>query len=115
MIMMKDTEMRTILAKAHDAGIHDGSVAAVVPMLSPRSGKPVANQCIMRDVNGETFQSYGTNIAKRYWHTGTVILDKSAWNYSSTTGKYRNIFLKENKRETRRKIDSGEYELVDLN
>ena len=83
-------------------------------MLSPRSGKPVANQFIMRDVNGETFQSYGTNIAKRYWHTGTVILDP-AWDYSSTTGKYRNIFLKENKGETQRKIDSGEYELVDLN
>ena len=83
-------------------------------MLSPRSSKPVANQFIMRDVNGETFQSYGTNIAKRYWHTGKVILDP-AWDYSSTTGKYRNIFLKENKRETRRKIDSGEYELVDLN
>ena len=112
--MMKDTEMRTILAKAHDAGIHDGSVAAVVPMLSPRSGKPVANQCIMRDVNGETFQSYGTNIAKRYWHTGTVILDP-AWDYSSTTGKYRNIFLGEQKGETQRKIDSGEYELDNLN
>ena len=114
MIMMKDTEMRTILAKAHDAGIHDGSVAAVVPMLSPRSGKPVANQCIMRDVNGETFQSYGTNIAKRYWHTGKVILDP-AWDYSSTTGKYRNIFLGEQKGETQRKIDSGEYELDNLN
>jgi len=112
--MMKDTEMRTILAKAHDAGIHDGSVAAVVPMLSPRSGKPVANQCIMRDVNGETFQSYGTNIAKRYWHTGKVILDP-AWDYSSTTGKYRNIFLGEQKGETQRKIDSGEYELDNLN
>lgn len=30
-------------------------------------------------------------------------------------GKYRNIFLRETKKETEAKIKSGEYELVNLN
>ena len=34
---------------------------------------------------------------------------------SNTTGKYRNIFLDENINETKKKIKSGEYKLVDLN
>ena len=43
-----------------------------------------------------------------------VYLD-NAWDYSVTTGKYRNIFLGEKKAETQAKIDSGEYILTDLN
>ena len=39
-------------------------------------------------------------------------LDK--WDYSVTTSKYRNIFLNENKKETEKKIKSGEYVLTDL-
>ena len=44
-----------------------------------------------------------------------VELDQKYWNYSNTTGKYRNIFLNENITETRKKIKSGEYKLTDLN
>jgi hypothetical protein len=42
-------------------------------------------------------------------------LDRSKWDYSQTTGKYRNQFLGETKKETEAKIASGEYELIDLN
>lgn len=34
---------------------------------------------------------------------------------TTTTGKYRNLFLGEKKADTQRKIDSGEYTLVNLN
>ena len=41
--------------------------------------------------------------------------DKDSWDYSVTTGKYRNQFLGENKAETLKKIKSGEYKLAKLN
>jgi len=64
--------------------------------------------------SGEMFQSYQSNIAYRDI-TGQVYLDETYWNYSRTTAKYRNIFLGENTEETRKKIKSGEYKLIDLN
>ena len=36
------------------------------------------------------------------------------WEYSKTTGKYRNMFLGEDKKETLRKLKSGEYIAVDF-
>jgi len=44
-----------------------------------------------------------------------TFLDKKYWNYSNTTGKYRNIFLNETIKDTRAKIKSGTYILTDLN
>lgn len=46
---------------------------------------------------------------------GDIYLDERFWNYSSTTGKYRNIFLNEDKKATEKKIKSGEYKLINLN
>jgi len=46
---------------------------------------------------------------------GKTQLDEKYWDYSKTTGKYRNQFLGENKKETEKKIASGEYILTDLN
>jgi hypothetical protein len=83
-------------------------------MESNRSGRGVANQFIITDDEGnETFQSYRTIIATN--KCGNITLDVNSWDYSKTTGKYRNIFLGENKAETERKIKSGEYKLEDLN
>jgi hypothetical protein len=44
-----------------------------------------------------------------------IYLDQKYWNYSNTTGKYRNIFLGETIKDTKAKIKSGEYILTDLN
>lgn len=67
----------------------------------------------------EYLQSYSSIIAKkmicRLSGKIYIILDKTYWNYSKTTGKYRNIFLGETKKETEKKIKSGEYILADLN
>lgn len=60
------------------------------------------------------FQSYEKVIAMRDEH-GQITLDNCYWDYSNTTGKYRNQFLGENIAETRKKIKSGEYKLDDLN
>ena len=60
------------------------------------------------------FQSYNSIIVKKY-SDGSVELDDRFWDFSKTTGKYRNVFLGERKQETETKIKQGIYKLVDLN
>lgn len=76
-------------------------------------GNKVPNQFIITDNGDEYFQSYRSIIAKR--SKGKIYLDDVFWDYSRTTGKYRNEFLGEGIAETRKKIKSGEYILTDLN
>ena len=79
-------------------------------------GNTVANQFIIEGDNWEIFQSYNSVIAKKiYDGSGTVYLDEHYWDYSRTTGTYRNSFLGENKNLTQLKINSGEYILTNLN
>lgn len=83
-------------------------------MTSPR-GNTVANQFIIRDDEGDIwFQSYDSIIVKII-NGDEITLDKRYWDYSRTTSKYRNIFLDEDTKTTQAKIDSGEYQLADLN
>jgi hypothetical protein len=84
-------------------------------MTSPQSGNEVANQFIITIGRKVYFQSYDTIIAVKDYEKGTITLDKNHWNYSTTTGKYRNEFLNERIADTRRKIESKEYKLRDLN
>lgn len=85
-----------------------------VENMQGRSG-PVKNQFnILDDEGNRYFQSYGSIIAK-ILPSGHVELDSQYWDYSTTTGKYRNAFLGESKADTARKIASGEYVLTDLN
>ena len=72
------------------------------------------NQFIIYGEDGIYFQSYNSIIVFRPFN-GKIQLDKYYWDYSKTTGKYRNLFLNENKKETQEKIDSGEYILTNLN
>ena len=89
-------------------------------------GNAVVNQFIIEDegrgalgnfTKREVFQSYDSVIVERVvWPKETRIkLDEKYWDYSQTTGKYRNIFLGETKKETEKKIASGEYKLANLN
>ena len=75
------------------------------------------NQYRITTSNGYVFQSYNTIIAFYCWDgiSGTTYLDREMWDYSRTTGKYRNKFLGETKADTERKIKSGEYILTNLN
>ena len=95
---------------------------SVKPMYS-RGGNPCANQQIMSDPHGETFVSYGTKIAYRshekFGEVGSkkhqIVLDENYWNYSRTTGKYRNEFLGFGVEECRKGIKDGTIKLADLN
>lgn len=83
---------------------------------SPRGGKEVPNQFYIFTDDGVFFQSYKSLIAfKPRGSTEKIKLDRTYWDYSTTTGKYRNEFLGEDKKETQKKITAGVYELVDLN
>jgi len=77
------------------------------------SGGQAPNQFIIKTEEGDWFQSYKSLICF-YGNSGEVLLDKNYWDYSSTTGRYRNQFLGENKAATLKKIKSGEYKLVDM-
>lgn len=72
-----------------------------------------ANQYIIKSDDARIFQSYDTIIAIRTG--GMTILDEDNWDYSRTTGKYRNKFLDENKADTERKIKEKRYVLAKLN
>lgn len=87
----------------------------VTQMNSPKSGHPVANQFLITTPDGVYFQSYWSLIAFKPYGMNKIILDQDKWDYSRTTGKYRNAFLNENTAETRKKIKQGEYLLADLN
>lgn len=96
----------------------------VSQMASTRTGNPVANQFILKGTfNGgqelgmlhcsEVFQSYNSIIAVKA--TGQVYLDKTYWDYSRTTSKYRNKFLGMTTPEIKANIKAGDIKLVDLN
>ena len=101
-----------------------------VKNMTSAKGRSIPNQFILNGAvlqlpddtyKGVAFQSYNTVIAFKAHscsNTGNiskVFLDREDWDYSVTTGKYRNQFLGETIAETRKKIKSGEYVLVDLN
>ena len=97
----------------------------IVQNMTSSNGHKVANHFILTDKNKmgnntEYFQSYKSIIVKKiYDNIGAYVvetfLDQKYWNFSNTTSKYRNQFLNETTKETKAKIKSGEYKLIDLN
>ena len=86
-----------------------------VQNMTSSRGNNIANQFIIETDKGAYFQSYRSIIVFQPNNGDKIQLDSRYWDYSVTTGKYRNMFLAENKKETQAKIDSGEYELTNLN
>jgi len=98
-----------------------------VQNITSNNGNKIANQFIITDdIGNEYYQSYNSTIVYKDYNYNEgndlqndkslkIYLDQKYWNYSNTTGKYRNIFLNETIKDTRAKIKSGEYILTDLN
>ena len=87
-----------------------------VSNMTSSNGNKIANQFIIETESGLYFQSYNSIIAyKPFTHGLKTILDKDYWEYSTTTDKYRDLFLNEDRKETERKIKSGQYVLGTLN
>lgn len=85
-----------------------------VENMTSSSGQPVPNQFVINTSDGVFFQSYKSIICY-IDNQGNTYLDENDWDYSRTTGRYRNQFLNETKRETEKKIKKGVYRLYDLN
>ena len=103
-------------------------LAPKVRNMTSNKGNDVPNQFIITyttesGTDIQEFQSYDSIIARieddgafyDHVHKPRVYLDSGTWDYSKTTGTYRNQFLGEGIAETRKKIESGEYILTDLN
>tara|TARA_R110002110_G_scaffold234669_3_gene450713 strand:+ start:87 stop:365 length:279 start_codon:yes stop_codon:yes gene_type:complete len=89
--------------------------AKVRQLTSNTSHNPIANQFEIWTDKGYFFQSYNSIIYFQCKKTGKKYLDKNDWDYSTTTGKYRNQVLGEGIAETRKRIKAKEYILKDLN
>lgn len=74
----------------------------------------VKNQFLITTDEGVYFQSYYTIVAF-IDNEGNITLDEDKWDYSVTTSKYRNKFTGLTTQETKKKIESGEIQLRDLN
>ena len=85
----------------------------VLNMISSKGNK-IPNQFVIVTPEGDYFQSYNSVIAFIN-NEGRVFLDRNKWDYSTTPGKYRNIFLGENKKLTEKRINNNNYVLIDLN
>jgi len=92
-----------------------------VENIESNNGNKIANQFIITDDRDNVyFQSYNSIIVKKDFDVigegeVKIYLDQKYWNYSNTTGKYRNIFLGETIKDTKAKIKNGTYILTDLN
>ena len=76
----------------------------------------------MRELNRKTDRDCDVYLLRDDWDEWIVnyekpliILDVNRWDYSTTTGRYRNIFLNENKKLTETKIKNNTYLLANLN
>ena len=85
--------------------------------ITSSNGNKIANQLEIIDNENNIiyFQSYKSIIVKHDMDLNQVYLDSYFWDYSTTTSKYRNIFLGEKKKETQKKIKEGVYILTNLN
>ena len=86
-----------------------------VSNMTSRNGNKVPNQFIIDHGDKTVFQSYETIVAVN--ENGNVTLDSNALEYSTTTTKYLKQFLgtTESKKQLQDKIQSGFYQVKDLN
>ena len=90
------------------------NIAFVENFKSNKSGNPIANQFRITLKNGaEIFQSYNSIIAVKV--NGLTFLDRTCWDYSNTTSRYRKEFLNEDTKTTKEKIKNDVYILMNLN
>jgi len=81
--------------------------------MKSNQGNNVPCQFIITIGGDVFFQSYETVIAAKV--KGKTYLDKSKWDYSATTAKYRNQFLGMTTNETKEAIADKTIKLKDLN
>ena len=94
-----------MLKNMMDAGVQ-------VRNMTSRSGNPVPNQFVITTKFGRMFRSYDSNIAFIPNDEDVIYLGRD-WNYSATTGKYRNEFLGCGVADVKAMLKSGKAILVE--
>jgi hypothetical protein len=79
------------------------------------NGNKVPNQFEITTDEGVYFQSYKTIIAFKPYANSPVLLDRGRWDYSVTTSRYRNKFLDCDTKTVKERLNSGVYQLAELN
>ncbi len=88
----------------------------LIQNMTSQNGNKISNQFIITlPENVTVFKSYNTVIAQN--RNGVIVLDSKALDYSATTTKYLKQFLgtNESKKQLQDKIQSGFYQVEDLN
>lgn len=67
---------------------------SVQNMISEKTGRAIANQFLISDGDVVMFQSYDSPIVEIDYKNNTIRVYQD-WNYSRTTAKYRNQFMRE--------------------
>lgn len=83
----------------------------IVENVRSDKGNKVLNQFIIKGKDWTLLQSYDSPIVLN--KNGQIYLFKD-WDYSVTTGRYRNDFLREGKEYTLKKLKNEEYIAVDF-
>ena len=84
--------------------------------LTSSRGKKIVNQFIITNEEGQFFKSYESIIAfKPNDPMEPILLDCKYWNFSSTTSKYRNQFLKCESKDIKKMTKDGDIIFVNLN
>jgi hypothetical protein len=87
-------------------------------MRSPQSGLSVANQFEVETRDGRYFISYASIVAfaprKLKSMTDPMVLLTGSWNCSRTTSKYLAQFLGHDTKETKKRLQRGEYAIAEL-
>ena len=106
--------MSTLFENINKNDLELNNLAKVENFKSNRSGNPIANQFRITLQNGtEIFQSYNSIVAVKV--NGLTFLDRTCWDYSNTTSRYRKEFLNEDTKTTKQKIKDDVYILMNLN
>ena len=106
--------MSTLFENINKNDLELNNLAKVENFKSFRSGNPIANQFRITLQNGtEIFQSYNSIVAIKV--NGQTFLDRTCWDYSNTTSRYRKEFLNEDTKTTKQKIKDDVYILANLN
>ena len=106
--------MSTLFENINKNDLNLNQIAKVENFKSNRSGNPIANQFRITLQNGaEIFQSYNSIVAVKV--NGLTFLDRTCWDYSNTTSRYRKEFLNEDTKTTKQKIKDDVYILMNLN
>jgi len=106
--------MSSLFENINKNDLNLNQIAKVENFKSNRSGNPIANQFRITLQNGtEIFQSYNSIVAVKV--NGLTFLDRTCWDFSNTTSRYRKEFLNEDTKTTKQKIKDDVYVLMNLN